>query len=101
MQIYFRRMGGFAGMRLSTTLDSQDLEEGEARALQDEVEQANFFDLPDRLQTSGGGADRFEYHITVALPGKEHSVVVSEAAMPDSLRPLVQHLELLMRMRRR
>jgi hypothetical protein len=93
-------MGGFGGLRLSTTLESQDLDEVEVQALKNELEQAQFFDLPARLETTGGGADRFEYRITVEEPHQEHSVTVGEAAMPDTLRPLVEHLERLMRQRR-
>jgi len=100
MRIYFQRMGGFAGLRMATTLDSHELEEEEVRTLAEEIQQAGFFELPKRLQPDRGAVDRFEYHITVEDEHKEHSIVVSEAAMPDSLRPLVQHLEQLMRSRR-
>ena len=100
MRIYFQQMGGFAGLRRSVTLESQDLDEAEMQVLLAEIEQANFFDLPDRLESLMGEVDRFEYHITVAWQEQEHSVVVSESVIPDSLRPLVEHLELLMRTRR-
>jgi len=100
MRIYFQRVGGFAGMRLSTTLEDGDLDEEEARVLKAEIEQAGFFALPPRLQSAGGGADRFEYHITIELDQRQHSITVGEAAMPDSLRPLVEHLDQLRRRRR-
>ncbi len=100
MRIYFQRVGGFAGMRLSTTLEDHDLDEEEVQALKAEIEQAGFFELPARLTSPGGGVDRFEYHITVEWDQQQHSITVGEAAMPDSLRPLVEHLDQLRRSRR-
>lgn len=100
MRIYYQRVGGFAGMRLSTTLEDQNLEEEEIHALQAEIEQAGFFNLPARLISPAGGLDRFEYHITVEWDQQQHSITVGEAAMPDSLRPLVEHLDQLRRAQR-
>lgn len=100
-RIYFERTGGFAGLRFSTDVDSQSLGEDESLWLEQEIDRAGFFTLPPRIQSPGGGVDRFEYHITVVEEHREYSVEVSEAAMPDSLRPLVEHLERLMRTRRR
>lgn len=100
-RIYFERTGGFAGLQLSTNVDSQSLDEDESLGLEQEIDRAGFFALPSRIQSPEGGVDRFEYHITVMQEGREYSVEVSEAAMPDSLRPLVEHLERLLRTRRR
>jgi hypothetical protein len=99
-RIYFERTGGFAGLSLSTSVDTQSLDELEATRLEEEIEQANFFHLPARLQTSEGGADRFEYHIAVDQGIRKHTIEAGEASLPDELRPLVEHLELLMRTRR-
>ncbi|MBE0696800.1 MAG: hypothetical protein IH586_07745 [Anaerolineaceae bacterium] len=99
-RIYFERTGGFAGLRLSTSVDTQSLDELEASRLEQEIEQANFFHLPARLQTPSGGADRFEYQIALEQGIRKHTVIVGEASLPDALRPLVEHLELLMRTRR-
>lgn len=98
-RVYFERSGGFAGLRLSTSVDTQTLDPAETARLEQEIEQAGFFQLPAQLQ-SPGGADRFEYHILIEQDARGHAVDVGEAALPDTLRPLVAHLEQLMRARR-
>ena len=98
MRIYFQRVGGFAGMRLSTTLEGDDLDEEDLQALKAEIGQASFFDLPARFHSTAE-VDRFEYHITIEWDQQLHSITVNESAMPDSLRPLVDHLDRLRRKR--
>jgi Emfourin len=100
MRYQFARTGGFAGMHLATTIDSDALPAQEAQALQQELAAARFFSLPNQIKEQGGGADRFQYEITVDDGKQQHSVVVSEGAVPDTLQPLVQHLERLARTRR-
>lgn len=97
MRIHFERTGGFAGMRLSTTVDSDELPEPQAEKLKDAVQNTSFFELPDHLDQGGSGADRFSYHITVEQEGRSHSVVAPESALDDALRDLVQFLESLAR----
>ena len=101
MRIHFERTGGFAGMRLSTTVDSDELPEPQAEKLKDAVQNTSFFDLPDHLeqasQSASPGADRFNYHITVEQEGRSHSVDAPESALDDALRDLVQFLEGLAR----
>jgi hypothetical protein len=99
-RVHFERSGGFAGLNLSASVDTGGLDEDEASQLEQEIEQANFFHLPARLQAAEPGADRFEYNITVERGLHKHSVNVSEASLPDTLRPLVSHLEQLLRTRR-
>lgn len=101
MRVSFERVGGFAGLRLSMTLDSGSLDEHEASQLKEEVHHAAFFSLPTRLSKPGGGADRFEYTIEVEIDDQRNSVTLDEAALDDSLRPLVEHLERLLRTHRR
>ena len=100
MHIHFVRTGGFAGMRLETSVDSEMLPPVEARAIDHEIEQSNFFQLPSFIKSSTGGADRFQYQITVQVGYEMHTVEVDEAEMPDALQALVQHLNLLARTRR-
>ncbi len=100
MRIHFERTGGFAGMRLSTTVDSDELPEPQVEELEKVLQETSFFDLPDHLE-QGGGADRFSYHITVEQEGRSHSVIAPESALNDALRHLVQFLEGLARSARR
>jgi hypothetical protein len=97
MRIQFERSGGFAGMRMGTTVDTHSLSAEKAQNLQDLVEAANFFGLPATIQSSGEGADRFQYNITVESEGKSHTVEVGESAVPESLRPLLNQLTTLAR----
>jgi hypothetical protein len=101
MRVNFVRTGGFAGMRIAATIDLDALPDHEAQALQSELQQANFFNLPEQIQAPAGGADRFQYEIVVEAGGKQHRVETGEAGMPEALQPLVQHLELLARSSRR
>lgn len=100
MRFNFVRTGGFAGMRIAATIDSDSLTDDEAQTLQSELQQANFFNLPEQIK-SLAGADRFQYEIVVEVGGKKHRVETGEADMPEALQPLVQHLELLARSSRR
>ncbi len=95
MRIQFVRTGGVAGMRLASTIDSDALPEDEAQALQREVDNAHFFELPAQLSDQGSGADRFQYEITVDDGRKKHTIEAGESALPDQVQPLVQHLERL------
>jgi Emfourin len=97
MRIRFERSGGFTGMRLDKTVESEALDAEQAGALQQEIEASGFFDLPEKISSPGGGADRFQYRIAVESGGRRHTVEVGEAAMPDQLLPLVQHLSTLAR----
>ncbi|NLG72952.1 MAG: hypothetical protein GX495_13050 [Chloroflexi bacterium] len=101
MQIYFERSGGFAAIRLAVDLDSEDLSVEEARKLREEIEEAGFFHLPAVISApQAAGADRFQYRLRIKDGDREHSLEVNEAGMPDSLRPLIEHLTLLARSRR-
>ncbi len=106
MRIHFVRTGGFAGMRLANTIDSEELPENEVQALESELDNAHFFELPAFLNKETGGAgstgaDRFQYEITVEDGRKSHTVTAGESALPGHVQPLVQHLERLARTNRK
>ena len=92
MKIAFERTGGFAGMRVSKTIDSRSLPQQEQEQLKKMVDDAGFFELPPAQSGAPGGADRFQYKISVEADGREKSVTIGEAAIPDRLRPLVDYL---------
>jgi len=92
MRIHFERTGGFAGMRMTATVNTESLSSEEARDLQEMVEAAGFFDLPAVITTPTPGADRFYYKLTVEAEGRQHTVEMGEAAVPEALRPLLQRL---------
>jgi hypothetical protein len=100
VRIEFERSGGFAGIRLQASLDTQELDSEEASSVEGMIEAVNFFELPERLQTNSGGADRFQYKLTVAADWVTHSVVMGEADVPKVITPLIDRLNALARSQR-
>lgn len=96
MKIEFVRSGGFAGLRLGVTVDTETVDSAQASRLETLVHQAAFFDLPGQDGISSPMPDRFEYRvrITSAMRGT-HAIVVYETAVPERLRPLLDHLTTL------
>ncbi|MEA5507811.1 protealysin inhibitor emfourin [Halotia wernerae UHCC 0503] len=92
MRISFERTGGFAGISKRTTLDTATLPPKEANELPRLVEAANLFNLPVQITSSHPQSDRFQYKLTVEDNGKQHTVTVSETALPGTLRPLIEWL---------
>ncbi len=89
MKISFVRTGGFAGLRLATTVDSATLPPEEAAQLQALVDSAKFFTLPAHVKGKTTGADRFQYTVTVETPDQQHTVMVEESgASPELLQLL-------------
>jgi hypothetical protein len=97
MQIDFERSGGFAGLSLRLSLDTKQLPPAGATALEKMIQDSGFFDLPAQIQSGAPGADRFEYRVTITSQPLTHSLVVNEAAVPDTLQPLLDHLTELAR----
>jgi hypothetical protein len=92
MKIHFERTGGFAGLKLRTTVDSESLPRREAERLERLLARSHFFELPLSLEGRTPGADRFHYRVTVESGGRTHTVRTSDAALPEELRPLVEWL---------
>ncbi|MDZ7958069.1 MAG: hypothetical protein RMY34_09225 [Aulosira sp. DedQUE10] len=92
MRISFERTGGFAGISKKTTVDTANLPANEANELPRLVEAADLFNLPEKITSANPQADRFQYKLTVEDQGKQHTVIVSEAALPGTLRPLIEWL---------
>ena len=93
MNIRFERSGGFAGLRHTRSIRSDELSAEEQKRLTDLVEAARFFELPAVLRSSVSGADRFQYKIGVETGQLKHTVQVDEAAVPDQLQPLIAWLK--------
>ncbi len=86
-------MGGFAGITKKKTVDTANLSQEKAKQLPQLVEAANFFNLPAHITASPTQPDRFQYKLTVEDNGKEHTVTVSETALPTTLRPLIEWMD--------
>lgn len=92
MKISFVRTGGFAGIRLATTVDIAALPPDEAKQLRTLVNSAGFFTLPASIRAKTSGVDRFQYTLTVETPDRQHTVTLDESAVPPELRPLLNWL---------
>jgi hypothetical protein len=93
MEIQFEKSGGYAGIRRpATTIPVNSLPAAEAAEWRRLVEDADFFNLPERLPAAPG-ADRFQYQVTVDMDGGRHSVQVTEGAIPPALKPLIDRLK--------
>jgi hypothetical protein len=97
MKVSFERTGGFAGMHLACSLDSRLLPLEDRRQLEENLASAHFFDLPEKLASAPGGADHFQYRISVSRWWWRHSVELGESAVTDELQPLIEQLSLLAR----
>lgn len=97
MRIEFERSGGFTGMRIHITIDTETLPSEQAKELESLVDAAGFFELPAIVSTPSSGADRLNYRISIEAEGKKHTIETSDAVAPDSLRPLLRRLTVLAR----
>ncbi len=100
MHIDFVRSGGFGGLRLTVSVDVEQLAADEAALVQELINQAGFFSLPARLDAKTRGVDRFEYRLSVTSADRSHTVEMSESAVPDQVQPLIDHLTSLARTRK-
>ena len=100
MKILFERSGGFAGLKMSTTIDMDSLPEEEAEKLHDLLDEADFFELPELIQPARPVPDEFTYLITVEGEGRRHTVRTSDSAASDELRMLLNDLAFRARQRR-
>lgn len=92
MRISFERSGGFAGITMKTAVDEKDLAPGEAQKLRQLIEEADFFNSPGKMMSRSPQPDRFQYELSLEEKGRQHTVTMSEEAMPAKLKPLVQWL---------
>ena len=95
MHIEFVRSGGFAGIRLAASIDSKNLPPEQAATLNKMITDTGFFDLPEQIAPTKPAPDRYMYQVVVTSAGQTHSVNVSEAVIPDRLRPLLDFLTTL------
>lgn len=90
MHIELERTGGFAGLTMRKAVDSKDLSPEEKSRLTRLVDDANLLQMPPVIPSSGPGADRFHYKLTVDFDGNRHTVDVDEAAATPALKSLIQ-----------
>ncbi len=92
MRIHFERSGGFAGLRLEATVDTETLPAETADTLRQLVRAAHVFDLPALMAPANPGADRFCYQLTIEDRGRRRVIEACESAIPGELQPLLRFL---------
>ncbi len=92
MRIHFERSGGFTGLALAATVESDTLSQQDELRLRELIDEAGFFELPAVLHDTASVADQFRYKVTVEMAGRSHTVEASEGAVPPPLRPLLEWL---------
>jgi hypothetical protein len=91
------RSGGFTGIPLRGEFDTLKLPPGKGETLRGLVDAAGFFALPASIPARSGGADRFQYRLTVEEEGRSHTVQVGEGDASPELLDLIQELTILAR----
>ncbi|MCF4969858.1 protealysin inhibitor emfourin [Nostoc sp. CMAA1605] len=95
MQVYLERTGGFTGISKTIHVDTDTLPTPTAEELSTLVASADFFQLPEQIIPEHSQCDRFQYRLTVENYGQQHTVIVSETALTNTLRNLIEYLNQL------
>jgi hypothetical protein len=93
VRVSFGRSGGFAGLMMTATADTDTLSPNDAAHLHSLVAAADFFRLTPVMTGTTTRPDRFQYEITVEDGDRRHSVTVSESNIPSALRPLLDWMQ--------
>ena len=101
MRIKYERTGGFAGMKMSLEVDTQELPEDQAEKLIDLLDDADFEELPAKLLPARPGMDQFTYKVEIDGKRGRHAIETSDSAIPEKVRPLIDFLGELARTRRK
>jgi hypothetical protein len=80
------------GRKIHGSLNSETLPTKKARRLNSLLKSSRFFELPVRLEPHLPAPDRFIYRLTIESDQGTHTIEVSEAALPEDLRPLLDFI---------
>ncbi len=92
--IEFERTGGFAGITLSNTINSNELPADEAAKLKELLFNADLTDQCFETEEKAASPDQFFYRFTVKIGEKEFTCHYQENQLPPSARPLIRYLTL-------
>ena len=95
MKIIFERDGGFAGIRFSTILNTDNMTVDEANALQEMVRAADFFNLPATMTMPKAYPDSFQYTLEIEDADRKHTLKTTDMALinaSDALKRLISYL---------
>ncbi len=77
---------------MKTAFEEKDLPPDEVQKLRQMVAEVDFFNLPEKIISRSPQPDRFQYELRLEESGRQYKVIVSEEAMPEKLKPLVNWL---------
>jgi hypothetical protein len=101
MHIQFERSGGFTGMSVKATIDTETLAAQDANELRALIDAAGFFDLPRKPASEATGADQFQYTISVDDAARRHTIETNDGVASEALQKLLRRLTALARSSRR
>jgi len=84
------RSGGFGGVRRTARLDTDDLDEERAATLRGLVADASLDDRGTGPRSGGGGADRFQYDVTLVRGNERRELTFSESRLSEAQERLVR-----------
>ena len=99
MKVTLERTGGFAGLRMYISVDSESLLAQEAADLEKLVQRADFFNINVR-ENSQSMPDGFQYVLSVDDTGRQRTLQFTDGSMPEKLQPMVNDLVLRARNQR-
>jgi hypothetical protein len=94
MKIDFERKGGFAGIHLKTSIDTENLPIEERNTIHTLVNESEFFKLNSEIDSSNvrGPSDSLKYKITIKENDKIHTLEATDRTMNTRIRPLLTYL---------
>ena len=92
VHIDFERSGGFAGISIITSIDSEKLPQKEADNLFILLNKAKLSDIQIPGKNNITQPDRFAYKLTIQTNQKKYSFSLDENNIPESLQPLIKYL---------
>jgi len=92
MKVYFERTGGFAGISISVSLDTDKMPQDESEQLHSMCNNVNFFNLPPKSEPKSGVADLFHYKITIESKDGKHTVETTDMSLTPEFEIFVNFL---------
>jgi hypothetical protein len=84
----------FAGIHISSSLDTKSLPSDENHKLQELINDACFFEIsPEEISPLGVMVDYFQYKIIIEEDGRKKVVEITEKNIQPNLKPLIRFLQ--------
>jgi len=100
MKIKYIQTGGFAGLTKIAEIDTDKLSANEAEVYKKFIKESDFFNIPS-IDDSRSLPDVENIIIKVEDEGKSHSVRFNILNIPNKLKPLVDNLQKLAKIKKR